>query len=94
MLYLGMAAEVLGELLLRRGETDDLAEVDAVIDRLSAVPTEPGVVLRELPLLRLRAMSACARRDATGYRKHAKDYAAMANSLGFEAHMAQAGAMS
>jgi len=94
MLYLGMSAEVLGELLLRRGEADDLAEVDAVIDRLAAAPIEPGVAVHELPLLWLRALLAQAHRDEAGYRQHAKDYAALAHSLGFEAHMARASAMS
>ncbi len=94
MLYLGMSAEVLGELLLRRGEADDLAEVDAVIDRLAAAPIEPGLAVHELPLLWLRALLAHAHDDQDGYRKHAKDYAALAHSLGYEAHMARANAMS
>jgi adenylate cyclase len=94
MLYLGVAVEALGELLLRRGETDDLAEVGVVIDRLPAVPTDPGFVLHELPLLKLRALLARAHGDHAGYRKCAKDYAVLANSTGFEAHMAQACAMS
>ena len=58
LLYLGVAVEALGELLLRRGETDDLAEAGAAIERLAAVPTDPGFVLHELPLLRLRALLA------------------------------------
>lgn len=94
MLHLGMAAEVLSELLLRRGETDDLAEVGAVIDRLSVVPADPGFVLHELSLLRLRALLALAHRDEARYRKCAKYYGALSDSLGFEAHMAQARAMS
>jgi hypothetical protein len=56
------------------------------------VPADPGFVLHELSLLRRRL--ALSHRDETGYRKYAKDYAALADSLGFEAHMAQARALS
>jgi adenylate cyclase len=94
MLHLGMAVEVLSELLQRRGETDDLAEAGAAIDRLSVVPADPGFVLHELSLLWLRAQLAFAHRDENGYRKYAKDYGALADSLGYEAHMARARAMS
>lgn len=94
MIHLGMAVEVLSELLLRRGETNDLAEIGVAIQRLSAVPADPGFVLHELSLRRLRALLALARRDETDYRKYTKDYGALADSLGFEAHMAQARAMS
>jgi adenylate cyclase len=51
-------------------------------------------VLHELSLRRLRALLALAHRDETGYRKFAKDYGDLADSLGFEAHMAQARVMS
>lgn len=54
---------------MRRAETDDLTEVGAAIDRLSAVSADPGFVLHEFPLLRLRALLARAHRDDTGYRK-------------------------
>jgi hypothetical protein len=50
-------------------------------------------VLHELPLLRLRALPAPANGDGARYRRYAKDYAGMANSLGFERHMALAAAM-
>jgi len=55
-----------------------------------AEPDDPGFVLHEFPLLRLRALLARAHRDETGYRKYAKDYAALPHSLGFQAHMARA----
>ncbi|OMC44506.1 adenylate/guanylate cyclase domain-containing protein [Mycobacterium sp. IS-1264] len=56
-LHLGMAVEVLSELLLRRGGADDLAEVGAAIERLSVVPAEPDFVLHERSLRRLRALT-------------------------------------
>ena len=63
------------------------------MDRLAAVPTDPGFVLHELPLLRLRALLARARGDEVGYRDFADKYRTMANDLGFEGHMAIAAAM-
>jgi adenylate cyclase len=93
MLYRGAAVEVLVELLLRRGEIDDLREAGVAIDRLAAAPTDPGLVLNELPLLRLRALLARAHGNEAGYHTYAKDFAAMASSLGFQARMAQAAAM-
>ena len=59
-----------------------------------ALVSHPGFVLHELSLLRLRALLARAHRDETGYRKQAKDYATLADSPGFEAHTAQARALS
>jgi adenylate cyclase len=94
LVYTGMAVAALGEFLLRRGGPADLAEVGAVIDRLDAVPTDAGFVLHQLPLLWLRALLARARQEESSYRKYANDYAALANSIGFEACMAHAGAMS
>ena len=75
------------------GSDSDLLEAEAAIERLAAVPTDPGFVLHELPLLRLRALLASARRDATAYRDYRDRYRAMATSLGFEGHMKWAEAM-
>jgi len=76
--------------LLRRGDPTDLAEARAGIDRLAAVPTEPGFVLTELWLLPMRAFEAQARGDRPAYRDYRDRYRAMANSLGFEGHIAWA----
>ncbi|WAC90087.1 adenylate/guanylate cyclase domain-containing protein [Mycobacterium sp. Aquia_213] len=94
MLYLGMSAELLGELLLRRGMAGDLDEVGAVIDRLSAVRTDPGYVFNELSMLRLRALLARAQGDEASYRIYAKDHGELANSIGFEESMSTAAAIS
>jgi adenylate cyclase len=57
------------------------------------VPTDPGFVLNEIPLLRLRALLARALGDEAGYRDYRDHYRAMARSLGFEGHIAWAEAM-
>jgi adenylate cyclase len=88
-----LATTVLVEVLLRRGSDGDLAEAQAAIDRLAAVPTDPGFVLHEIWLLRLRALLARARGDEAGYREFRDRYRAKATALGFEGHMALAEAM-
>jgi adenylate cyclase len=93
MLSRGPATSVLVESLLRRGADADVREAQAAIDRLAAVPTDPGFVLHELPLLRLRAMLAHALGDETGYCDYRDRYCAMARSLGFDGHMKWAGEM-
>ncbi len=64
------------------------------IERLAAVPTDPGFVLNEIQLLRMRA-HAGRRPTATTprYRDFADRYRDMAKSLGFEGHMAIAETM-
>jgi adenylate cyclase len=93
MLFRGPATTVLVESLLRRGAETDLQEARAAIDQLAAVPTEPGYVLCELPLGRLRALLARAHGDEAAYRGLADRYRAMATSLGFEGHIAMAETM-
>jgi adenylate cyclase len=70
-----------------------LEAAQATIDRLAAVPTDPGFVLHEVWLLRLRPLLARARADETTYRNYRDRYRAMATSLGFEGHIAWAEAM-
>ena len=86
------ATGVLVETLLDRGNDDDLAETGAAIERL-ADATADRVVIRDVTLLRLRALLASARGDATTYRACRDRYRAMATSLGFEGHMDWAKAM-
>jgi adenylate cyclase len=92
-LSLGEAVRVLVEALLQRGTSADREEAQAAIDRLAAVPTDPGFVLFELPLLRLRALLARAHGDAATYAQFRDRYRDMAKRLGFEGHIALAEAM-
>ena len=92
-LSLGEAVRVLVESLLQRGTSADLTEAQAAIDRLAAEPTDPGFVLFEVPLLRLRALLARAHGDAATYAQFRDRYRDMAKTLGFEGHIALAEAM-
>ena len=81
------------ETLLDRGAEGDVAEAEAAIERLAAAPADEGLVIRDIWLLRLRALLARAHGDETGYRDYRDRYRAMARSLGFEGHMKWAEAM-
>jgi hypothetical protein len=87
------ATGVLVETLLDRGAEGDVSEAEAAIERLAAAPTDEGLVVRDIWLLRLRALLARARSDEMGYRDYRDRYRAMAESLGFEGHIAWAEAM-
>ena len=89
----GAAVTVLIDALLARGTDADLREAQAAVDRLAAVPTEPGFILFEVVLLRLRALLARARGELADYREFAQRYRQMATSLGFQGHMATAETM-
>jgi len=67
-----------------------MAEAEAAIERLATAPADDGLVIREIWLLRLRALLAKAHGDETAYRDYRDRYRAMAKSLGFEGHMAWA----
>jgi class 3 adenylate cyclase len=84
---------VLVETLLDRGAESDVVEAEAAIDRLAAAPADDRLVIREIWLLRLRALLARAHSDETNYRDYRDRYRAMAKSLGFEGHMKWAEAM-
>jgi hypothetical protein len=84
---------VLVETLLERGAEGDLAEAQVAIDRLANLPAEPGSAIREITLLRMRALLARAHGDETAYREYRDRYRDMATSLGFEGHIAWAEAM-
>jgi class 3 adenylate cyclase len=87
------ATGVLVETLLDRGADGDVAEAQAAIERLAAAPADDGLLVRDILLLRLRALMARARGDEDAYRDYRDRYRAMAASLGFEGHMKWAEAM-
>jgi adenylate cyclase len=91
--YCVLATGVLVETLLDRGADGDVVEAEAAIDRLVAAPADDGLVIREIRLLRLRALLARAHGDDAGYCDYRDRYRAMATSLGFEGHMKWAEAM-
>ena len=81
------ATGVLVETLLDRGADGDVAEAEAAIERLAAAPADEGLVIRDIWLLRLRALLARAHGDDAAYRDYRDRYRDMARSLGFEGHM-------
>ncbi len=87
------ATGVLVETLLDRGADGDVAEAEAAIERLATAPADEGLVMREIWLLRLRALLARARGDAAAYRDFRDRYRDMATSLEFEGHIDWAEAM-
>ena len=50
------ATGVLVETLLDRGADGDVAEAEAAVERLATAPADEGLVMREIWLLRLRAL--------------------------------------
>jgi hypothetical protein len=83
---------VLVEALLERGAEGDLAEAQEAIDWLANLPDD-GSAIREITLLRLRALLARVGGDNVAYRDLVSRYREMADSLGFEGHIAWAEAM-
>jgi hypothetical protein len=84
---------VLVETLLDRGAESDLAEAVAAIERLAAAPTDDALLVRDVLLLRLRALLARAHGDAAAYTDFRDRYRDMAKTLGYEGHIAWAEAM-
>jgi hypothetical protein len=87
------ATGVLVETLLDHGAEGDVAEAQAAIERLAAAPAEDGLAMRDIWLLRLRALLTRANGDTETYAHLRNRYCAMAKSLGFEGHIAWAEAM-
>ncbi len=69
---------LLVETLLEGGAQGDLAEAQEAIGRLANLPATEGWVMREITLLRLRALLAWARGDEVAYRDYRDRYRAMA----------------
>jgi hypothetical protein len=87
------ATGVLVETLLDRRAENDVVEAEAAIERLAAAPADEGLVIRDIWLLRLRALLARARGDAEVYNQLRDRYRDMARTLGFEGHIAWAETM-
>ena len=87
------ATGVLVETLLDRCADGDVAEAEAAIERLAQAPADDGLVIREIWLLRLRALLARAHGDEATHRDIADQYRRMATDLGFKAHMKWSEAM-
>jgi class 3 adenylate cyclase len=87
------ATGVLVETLLDGGADADMVEAEAAIERLAAAPADDGLAVREIWLLRLRALLARAHGDESAYRDYRDRYRATAASLGFQGHMQWAEAM-
>jgi class 3 adenylate cyclase len=88
-----LATGVLVETLLDRGAVGDVAEAEAAIERLATAPADEGLAMRDIWLLRLRALLARAHGDGASYREYRDRYRDMARTLGFEGHIAWAEAM-
>ncbi len=88
------AVTLLVELLLQRAAEADASEAQTAVDRLSALETEPGVVLNEMALLRGRAQLAKAHGDSDAFQRIVREYRERATTYGFEGHLAMADVMS
>ena len=87
------ATSVLVETLLDRGTDEDVAEAEAAITRLADAPADDGLAMRDIWLLRLRALLARAHADRTAYRDYRDRYRDMARTLGYEGHIDWAAVM-
>ena len=87
------ATGVLVETLLERGSPSDLTEAGVAIEQLATAPTDHEVPVRDLLVLRLRALLARAHGDAAAYADLKGRYGEMATSLGYEGHIAWAAAL-
>ena len=84
---------VLVETLVERGAEGDLAEAQEAIDWLVNLSADDGSAMRDITLLRVRALLARANGDDSTYCDYRGRYRAMATELGFEGHIAWAEAM-
>ncbi|WP_163752085.1 adenylate/guanylate cyclase domain-containing protein [Mycolicibacterium helvum] len=80
------------ETLIDRGADGDLADAELAIDQIAGMKPDDVSAIREVTLLRLRALLARARADPS-YRDWVRRYRAMAESLGYDGHIAWATAM-
>ncbi|KRE26509.1 cyclase [Mycobacterium sp. Soil538] len=81
------------EVLLMRGTGDDPAEAHRLIEQLAGLRADHGSAMRDITLLRLRALLARTRGDTSAWADLASRYRATARTLGFEGHIAWAETM-
>ncbi len=86
--FVPWASGVLVEALLRTDTEGDVTEAEDALDRLAAVSVLQGTVVRDLIVVKSRALLARARGDEESYRDLANRYFDLATSLGFEEHIA------
>jgi hypothetical protein len=84
---------LLVETLLDGGDAAEVCEAEAALDRLVNTPLDDDFVLRDLIVLRLRALIARANGDEDGFRDFVNRYRRRANDVGYEGHIAMAQAM-
>ena len=65
----------------------DISEAEAAIERLAAAPTVHDLAVRDIWLLRSRALLARARGDAAAYAQFRDRYRDLARALKFEGHL-------
>ncbi|CRZ16541.1 ATP-binding protein [Mycolicibacterium neworleansense] len=82
----------LAETLLERCAEGDVAEAEAVIDRVESLAGPAAWAVRDIWAIRLRGLLARAVGDDVAYRTLVSRYRSMAVSLGFEGHIAMADA--
>ncbi len=88
-----LGIQALVETLVNGGDDDDLVEAERAIDLLVSWQGDSGSAVVNVTELRLRALLAGARDDGVAYRALAERYRAMAESLGFDGHIAWARSM-
>ncbi len=84
---------VLIETLLERGAEGDLAEAQDATEWLANLRADHDSAMLEITLLRLRTLLSRARGDGIAHLALVSRYLAMAESLGFDGHIAWAHAM-
>ncbi len=92
MFLRGVGTSILVESLLERRGDGDLTEAQAAVDRLATVACEPGFIIHELPLLRMRGLIARAHGQDAVSRDYLERYRAKAEQAGFEPLVAAASA--
>lgn len=81
------------EVLLMHGTGDDRDEAHGLIEQLAGLRADHGSAMRDVTLLRLRALLARTRGDTSAWADLASRYHATAKTLGFEGHIAWAETM-